>query len=397
MNSAAHLTRRWRYPVALVVIACWMTALLTLNNVFDVMSRLVPPGKVLSEADRAALESWSPYTRVMKGRQSDEIVVEEPIYLPDGIPFRTVYRSDGVVIESSAQKSWKPMRRLRIAAIAAAVGGLLCFLAWKRIAYPMIALSLGCAALALTTKPFGDSWLVDALKERYPGLPKEPRYAAILPTGLGGRVESNLSLTLNESPPYYFTAWRLEYFLNGYCADTVVHAYAIQKNVKLCRTLLAGLAAWQLVLVMRALRMGRRKLATTVQSPVAEESLEQLSCPPSTLRRNVAAPWRRRFWIITSLASVLVLAWRVKVLDAKLTEMKIHTLRIVRDGDSRSFLLARLGESPEMLTEVGAYLKSCPERDYQYYKEFLTLLIRRDLIEQEDAEGVLFKHAGDTK
>jgi hypothetical protein len=155
--------------------------------------------------------------------------------------------------------------------------------------------------------------------------------------------------------------------------------------------------------------MGRRKLATTVQSPVAEESLEQLSCPPSTLRRNVAAPWRRRFWIITSLASVLVLAWRVKVLDARLTEMKIHTLRIVRDGDSRSFLLARLGgmleQSPEMppeivtglLTDVRAYLKSCPERDYQYYKEFLTLLIRRDLIEQEDAEGALFKYAEDTK
>jgi hypothetical protein len=273
----------------------------------------------------------------------------------------------------------------------------------------MIVLSLGCAALALTTKPFGDSWLVDALKERCPGLPKEPRYAAILPTGLGGRVESNLSRTLNESPPYYFTAWRLEYFLNGYCADTVVHAYAIQRNVKLCRTLLAGLAAWQLVLVIRALRIRQRKLATAVQSPGAEESLEQLSCPQSTLRGNAAAPWRRRFWISTSLASVLVLAWRVKVLDAKLTEMKIHTLRIVRESDTRSLLIAGLGkmleQSPEMppetltgvLTDVRAYLESCPERDYRYHKEFLTLLIRRDLIDQEDAERTLFKYAGDTK
>jgi len=391
-----------------------MTALLTLNNVFDVMSRLVPPGTVLSEADRAALESWSPYTRIMEGRQSDEIVIEEAPDRPDGMPYRTVYRSDGVVTESSAKENWKPMRRLRIAAIAAAVGGLLCFLAWKKIAYPMIALSIGCAALAMTTKPFGEDWLVDALKERYPGLPKEPRCAAILPTGLGGRLESNLSRTLNESPPYYVTAWRLEYFLNGYCADTEVHAYAIQKNVKLCRTLLAGLAAWQLVLVIRALRMGRRKLATAVPSPGAEKSLEQLSCPPSTLRGNAAAPWRQRFWIITSLASVLVLAWRVKVLDAKLTEMRIHTLRIVRDVGTRSRHVGMIGEkigqqSPAQAAEVpenlraelirgwSEILRGWSEQDYRYYKEFLTLLIRRDLIDQEDAERTLFKYAGDTK
>jgi hypothetical protein len=52
---------------------------------------------------------------------------------------------------------------------------------------------------------------------------------------------------------------------------------------------------------------------------------------------------------------------------------------------------------PELIRIWSDSLREWSEHDYRYYKEFLTLLIRRDLIEQEDAEGALFKYAGDTK
>jgi len=388
MSIFSQFTRHWRFLVALIVIACWTIALFSLKVAFDGMSHLVPPGTALSEADRVALESRSPYTRIYRRKSPGEILLVDRPDGSDDFQYQLVYQGNGIVSEASTSGKWKPQFRLRIAAIAGAVGSVVGFLAWRRTAYPLVVLSTGCAVLFFTTKPFNDDWLVDALKARNPRVPSEVPFAALLPTGLGGRVEANFLQHLDASPSPSFVAWRLEYFLNGYCADAQIHAYAVQTNVRLCRISLCGLVVWQLVAAVRALWIWRSNLPLQAQLASDEGSRGQLRALTRAHREKIAPPWKRRFWVAMSFACMSGLAWRVKLLDDRLAETKGHLLRIVKSSANNVRVMAKLIESGGDI-DIGEVLKDSTEREYRMYEDFLTLLSRRGLIEPTEAQKAL--------